>query len=160
MKPRVSRERGGGFRLRLPPEEREIVRSLPGQLQELLDGQLDAPDARRLFPPAYEQDPELQEEYRRLTLDDLAQRRREALRTVQETVDADHLTEEQLAAWLGVVNDLRLVLGTRLEVTEDDYGRVPPEDDPRFAPFALFSYLGLLEEQIVEALASTLPRTG
>jgi len=137
-----------------------MMRSVPEQLRALLDGDLDAPDLRRLFPPAYEADADLQAEYRSLTVDDLAERRREALRVVEETVDANELSEEQLAAWLGVVNDVRLVLGTRLDVTDDSYMRPLPEDDPRFAQFALFSYMGFLEENIVEALASTLPPAG
>jgi len=157
VKPRFEAQRGGGFKLRLPAAERDMLRSVPGQLRELLRGDLDAPELRRLFPPAYQDDAELQEEYRRLTIDDLADRRREALQVVEETVDADRLTEEQLNAWLGVVNDVRLVLGTRLDVTEDSYLRPPPQDDPRFAQFALFSYMGFLEENIVEALASALP---
>jgi len=157
VKPRFEPKRGGGFKLRLPAAERDMLRSVPGQLRELLGGDLDAPELRRLFPPAYQDDAELQEEYRRLTIDDLADRRREALQVVEETVDADHLTEEQLNAWLGVVNDVRLVLGTRLDVTEDSYLRPPPQDDPRFAQFALFAYMGFLEENIVEALASALP---
>jgi len=159
MKQRFAAERGGGFRVRLPADEREMLRSIPQQLRALLEDDLDAPDLRRLFPPAYEGDADLQAEYRSLTIDDLAERRREALRVVEETVDASHLTEEQLVAWLGVVNDVRLVLGTRLDVTEDSYLRPPPQDDPRFAQFALFSYMGFLEENIVEALASALPRT-
>jgi len=137
-----------------------MMRSVPEQLRSLLDGDLDAPDLRRLFPPAYEDDAERQTEYRSLTVDDLAERRREALRVVEETVDAEELSEEQLAAWLGVVNDVRLVLGTRLDVTEDSYMHPLPEDDPRFAQFALFSYMGFLEENIVEALASALPPAG
>jgi Domain of unknown function (DUF2017) len=157
VKPRFEPERGGGFRLRLPADEREMLRSVPELLRELLDGDLDAPDLRRLFPPAYQDDADLQTEYRRLTIDDLADRRREALRVVEDTIDADHLTEEQLVAWLGVVNDVRLVLGTRLDVSEDASVRPPPRDDPRFAQFALFSYMGFLEENIVEALAKTLP---
>jgi hypothetical protein len=157
VKRRFEPQRGGGFRLRLPAAERDMIRSVPGELRDLLGDDLDAADLRRLFPPAYQDDAERQEEYRRLTIDDLAERRREALRVVEETVDADHLTEEQLTAWLGVVNDVRLVLGTRLDVTEDSYLRPLPQDDPRFAQFALFSYMGFLEENIVEALASTLP---
>jgi len=146
--------------VRLPAEEREMLRAVPAQLRELLDGELDAPDLRRLFPPAYEDDADRQAEYRSLTIDDLTERRREAIHVLEETVDAGHLTEEQLTAWLGVVNDVRLILGTRLDVTEDSYTRPPPQDDPRFAQFALFSYMGFLEENIVEALASTLPPEG
>src|SRR5205823_1081916 len=48
---RVVRTRKGDFELRLPAGERDILRSLPGQLRELLT--TDDPALERLFPPAY-----------------------------------------------------------------------------------------------------------
>ena len=50
--------------------------------------------------------------------------------------DADRLTEEQLLSWLGVLNDLRLVLGTRLEITEESSEADFAADDPRASSFA------------------------
>jgi hypothetical protein len=145
---------GGGFRLRLSKQERDILRDLPGQLREILES--DDPALRRLFPPAYQGDPEREGEYRRLVHDDLVAGRRRALEVMESTVDARLLDQEQLTAWLGALNDLRLVLGTRLDVTEDDYDRELPQDDPRAAAMALYHYLGWLEAQAVEALAEGL----
>ena len=65
--------------------------------------------------------------------------------------------EEQLVAWMGSINDIRLVLGTRLDVTEDDRGNEVPDDHPDAQLHAVYHYLGWLEEQIVEALAEGLP---
>jgi hypothetical protein len=141
----------------LPPEERALLRSLGGQIEALLG--TDDPSLRRLFPPGYADEPELEVEYRHLVRDDLLSQKREALRIVEETIDADHLTEEQLTAWLGALNDLRLVLGTRLDVTEDMYEEGLPQADPRAPAFAVYAYLGWLEEQVVESLASGLKRT-
>jgi hypothetical protein len=59
-----------------------------------------------------------------------------------------------MAAWLGALNDLRLVLGTRLEVTEDSVEQDFPPGDPRRETLALYHYLGWLESQAVDALAS------
>jgi hypothetical protein len=151
----VERTRGGRYRLRLPPQEREILRSLPGQLRELLG--TDDPALRRLFPPAYRDDPARQAEYEGLVAPELTRERLDALAVLERTIDASRLTEDEVMAWLGVFNDLRLVLGTRLEVTEELYEEGLPEDDPRSPAFAVFIYLGWLEEQIVEALASGLP---
>ena len=151
----MQRTRRGQYRLRLPPQEREILRSLPRQLRELLD--TDDPALRRLFPPAYEDDPDRQAEYEGLVSPELTRDRLDALAIVERTVDASRLTEEEITAWLGALNDLRLVLGTRLDVTEELYEEGLPEGDPRYPAFALFAYLGWLEEQIVEALASGLP---
>ena len=155
---RIERARRGRYRLRIPAHEREILRSLPGQLRELLD--TDDPSLRRLFPPAYRDDPDRQAEYESLVSPELTRERLDALAVVERTVDATHLTEEELRAWLGAINDLRLVLGTRLDVTEDLYETGFPEDDPRSPAFAVFAYLGWLEEEIVEALATGLPEQG
>jgi hypothetical protein len=134
------------------------LRTLPGQLADLLDG--DDPSLRRLRPPAYADDPDAEAEYRHLVGDDLMSARRQALETMQRTVDATELTEDEMAAWLGALNDLRLFLGTRLDVREETRVEDFPLDDPRAAQFALYAYLGWLEEQAVEALAATLDRGG
>ena len=150
-RPLVERVRGGRFRVRLTSEERDLLRSLPGQLRDLLP--TDDPSLRRLHPPAYEDDPEHEAEYRRLVRDDLLRQRLKALEVMESTLDAETLDEDQLAAWLGTLNDLRLVLGTRLEVTEELYEEGMPRDDPRAPTFGLYQYLGWLEENVVAALA-------
>jgi uncharacterized protein DUF2017 len=154
-RPRVRRTRRGGFELHLPREERTLLRGLPGQLRDLLDS--DDPALRRLFPPAYPDEPDREAEYRRMVRDDLLTGKREALQIIEETVDARRVDEEQLTAWLGALNDLRLVLGTRLDVTEELYEEGLPDDDPRAPAFAVYAYLGWLQEQVVVALAQTLP---
>jgi Domain of unknown function (DUF2017) len=152
LKPRIERTRQGDYRLRLTRHERDALRSLPGQLRELFD--TDDPSLVRLFPPAYADDPASNAEYERLTRDSLLAGRLQALRMMEETVDADRLTEEQLSGWLSALNDLRLVLGTRLDVTEDVYERELDRDDPRAPELALYAYLSWLQEQAVEALAN------
>jgi len=147
---RIRRRRRGGFELRLPKGERDLLRSLPDQLRQLLD--TEDPSTKRLYPPAYDEDPELDAEYRSLTRDDLTAGRLESLRILEETVDAERLDEEQMDAWLHALNDLRLVLGTKLDVSED-----PVRDEELLSGneaelFAVYSYLGWLVEQTVRAL--------
>jgi hypothetical protein len=153
----IQRTRRGDFRVRLSRAERDLLRSLPGQLRELLG--TDDASLRRLFPPAYADDPQREAEFRGLVRDELLAEKRAALRVVEATADADRLTEEQVTAWLAALNDLRLVLGTRLDVTEEMYEEGLPDRDPGAASFAVYGYLGWLEEQVVAALASGLPRT-
>jgi hypothetical protein len=57
-------------------------------------------------------------------------------------------------AWLRAVNDVRLLLGTRLDVSEDPAQRKVSPDDPRAPGFALYDYLSLLTQELVEALDS------
>jgi hypothetical protein len=157
---RIERTRKGEFRLRIPGPERDALRAMPDQLRTLLTEQPDDPTLYRLFPAAYPDDPARDEEYRRLMHDELLEQHLTSLRVMQETVDADRLTEEQAVAWLAAMNDLRLVLGTRLDVTEDTFEGDVDRDDPRFPSLAMYSYLGFLEEQLVEALSRGLPDQG
>ena len=53
-------------------------------------------------------------------------------------------------------NDLRLVLGTRLDVSEDDDPWVDP-DDPDAGALIAYGYLGELLEASVRALTGSLP---
>jgi len=155
----VRRRRDGAYDLRLRGWERDLLTNLVPQLRELLTAGAgggearSAPDPslRRLFPTAYADDAELDAEYQSLVRDDLLERRLAALDLLEETVDADVVTEEQLLAWMGTVNDLRLVLGTRLDVSED-MDEIDP-DDPDAPLFAAYGYLGWLLENIVAALA-------
>ena len=110
----------------------------------------------RLYPPAYVNDDERNDEYRRLMRGDLTARRMTAIDVMEATIDEARLDEEQLVAWMGAVNDLRLVLGTRLDVTEDPLEEQVAEDDPRAPAFSLYGYLGYLQEHIVQALSSAL----
>ena len=152
---RIERDRKGGYRLRLPAEERELLRSLPGQLRDVL--QTDDPSLRRLFPPAYADDREAEDEFRRLMREELLEGKLAALLIVEETADAEHLTGEQLEAWLGALESLRLFLGTQLDVTETTYDQELDPSDPSAPALALYGYLSWLQEQAVEALAASLP---
>lgn len=151
---RIERDRKGGYRLRLPTEERELLRSLPGQLREVLE--TDDPSLRRLFPPAYADDPEADDEFQRLMRDELLEGKLAALRVVEETAGADHLDDEQLEGWLGALESLRLYLGTQLDVSEATYAEELDPDDPRAPALALYGYLSWLQEQAVEALSAGL----
>lgn len=152
---RVKRVRGGRFALRISGAERDVLRSLPAQLRQLMTGQ-DAganPDLRRLFPTAYPDDPEKAAEYDGMVRDDLVAQRLAAIDVMERTIDSDRLSEEELLAWLSSINDLRLVLGTRLDVPEDLSELEVTPDDPRAESLALYAYLSILEEDAVSALS-------
>ena len=152
---RIQRTKRGDFRLRLTRAERDLLRTLPGELRPLLSS--DDPSAVRLHPPGYSDDPEKDREYRELMREELDAERRRHLEVMEQTIDSGRLDEEQLLAWLGAMNDLRLVLGTKLDVTEDLDPSDVSREDPRFAGLAVYAYLTWLEEQAVEALGSGLP---
>jgi Domain of unknown function (DUF2017) len=147
----IERSRAGDFRLRLSDAERDLLRRLSAELLDLLGDEPDDPTLRRLRPSAYENDPEAEGEYRRLMQAELEEGRREALRIFSETADRERLTTEELDAWLRALTDLRLALGTRLEVTEETYAQDIDPRDPAAYELSVFAYLSWLLEQAVEA---------
>jgi Domain of unknown function (DUF2017) len=146
--------RTGDYRLHLGAGEREALLDLCEELRGLVEAE-DA-SVGRLFPAAFRDDPEASAEYDRLVRGELVSGRLAALQTVRESIDAERLDEEQLAAWCGALNDLRLVHGERLGVTEDTYERELDASDPRAADLAVFGWLTWLQGNAVEALASRL----
>ncbi|HEY2939672.1 MAG TPA: DUF2017 family protein [Gaiellaceae bacterium] len=150
----IERTAEGDFRLSLPQPERELLRHLRAELEQLLDAAPEDPSLRRLFPPAYDDEAD-ETEYRRLMRDELLGGRRRALRVLEETAGHDRLSADEAQAWLTALNDLRLVLGTRLEVSEETLLDGLDPDDPRAPELALYAYLSWLQEQLVEAIGST-----
>ena len=152
---RISRTRRGTYAVRLPSEERALLASLVDQLRELLEVTTDDPAVRRLFPTAYHDDAERDREYQQLVRDELLEHRLEALAVVEVTAKASELDEPQLTGWLTSLNDLRLVLGTRLDVSEEQDAL--DEDDPDAPAMAVYGYLSVLLNDVVDALAEDLP---
>jgi cysteinyl-tRNA synthetase len=149
---RIKRTRSGQFELRLSPEEREVLRGLPTQMRDALALGKDDPAVARLNPSACLDDEAVDSEFHEMMDDDLNTGRLEALQAFEKTVDAQRLDEEEALAWLRAVNDVRLLLGTRLDVGEEPEDRRVAPDDPRAPGFALYDYLSLLTQELVEAL--------
>jgi hypothetical protein len=153
-RPRRVRRTRKGIEVSLPDEERELLTELAAQLRELILADED-PNLRRLYPTAHAQDARLDDEYQSLVHGTLVEGRLGALDTLDATIDAKVLTDEQLGCWMGAVNDLRLVLGTRLDVSEEDHDVDP--DAPDAAARLVYHYLGWLLEEIVGVMAEGLP---
>jgi hypothetical protein len=153
MNRHIERVGRGAYALSLSAEERSLLRALHDQLRDLLT--TDDPGLVRVFPPAYD-DPQDEQGYRELMRGELLAGRLNALDAVERTLDARRLSEDELTSWLGALNDLRLVLGTRLGVTEELYGRPIDPDDPHAPALGLYGWLGWLQEEAVEALAAEL----
>ena len=151
--PRQFQRKEDRVRVRLDRHEQLLLTELLDELEGLLDDP-DDPELRRLFPPAYSE-PTDDEQYRSLVRDQLVSGRSKALATVRATLSSDTLDADQADQWLRALNDMRLVLGTRWDVTEDlDYGKLDV-DEPRGRELAVYGYLSWLQEQLVEALAPT-----
>jgi hypothetical protein len=151
---RRSRRRGG-FDIRISGRERDVLATLPETLRAILSsGDAGDPVARRLFPSAYLDDVAASREFDDVVHDDLLEQRLAAIATFERTVRADHVTEDELIDWLAALNDVRLVLGVRLAVTEESTSADFEGDDETETAFELYRYLSYLEENVVEALSA------
>lgn len=171
MPVRFRRLRSGGIEATLEKGEAAVLIQLCRELSGILPDPgpdvagADDPVLTRLFPRAY-LDPteeEAETEWQRFARPELVEGRREAIETVLRTLahagqDRDHLevtlSGEEAQTWLAVVNDARLALGTRLEVTEDTDPATLDPDDPATAPYAVYWWLGYLEEHLVDTLGA------
>jgi hypothetical protein len=159
--------------------EREVLVNLTEQIIELLAERVDhhnddplaalvgitahdtPPDDEvllRLLPNAYADQIDASE-FRRYTESTLRQKKQAhalAMRmhlkaAVDGVVELDH---DSANAWLGAMNDVRLALGVRLKVEENSHQELEllAPDDPMRGVYAVYSWLGWLQESLIDAL--------
>lgn len=135
------------------------LEAMVGLQTEAVEAPVD-PALRRLLPDAYADDT-LAGEFRRLMDTELRRLKTEALDELREAVQRApksglklRLDPEQAEHWLQALTDIRLVLGTRLDVTEnleDRWATLGP-NDPMSPMLAAYEWLGWLQESVVLAL--------
>jgi Domain of unknown function (DUF2017) len=159
------RRSGDALRASLTDEEVKLLRSLPDQLRPVLEAPVDRSDPvrDRLFPKAY-LDPtqeESEREWQQLVHPELVRERVAKLSVLGATLERGRseggrvevdLSEEEVQAWLGVLNDARLALGTQLGVTEDFDDEEIGEEHPDAVAYAIYGWLTWVEGDLVEAL--------
>lgn len=125
----------GRYALMLDVSERKVLANLFADMVDTIDD-ADRPEMRRLFPTAYPNDPERDAEYQSLMRSELHSSHQAAVHRVLGTLgvaDPDNsgiddpsgdtgpqeLDEWDLEAWTRTLNAARLMLGTKLDVSED-----------------------------------------
>lgn len=118
----------------------------------------DDPVLARLLPDAYQEDPEAAGEFRKYTESSLREAKKYFAQTLLDTLPPSggrvRLTGDQARDWMRALNDVRLMFGVRLEVTEDfeeQLAALAP-DDPKVAAFEVYGWLGAVQESLVRAL--------
>jgi hypothetical protein len=172
--------------------EADLLRSLAGQLVELLHNESAVPHEHadpleamfdfsgpttepedpvlaRLFPNAYRDDSEAAGEFRRFTEGGLRDGKSAAASSIIDTLEEAglppeltrdglvidvELDTEAAESWMRSFTDIRLALATRLGVEEgdDDYWDQLPEDSPERQVHGIYSWVGYLQETLVDAL--------
>jgi hypothetical protein len=151
-----------GWELRLDTDELELLRTLLRELRALVQGDdpLLEPLRRRLFPPAYHlaDDAEAEAEYQRLMRDELVTSRLASLDQLDQLMASDRadgadqvvlFDDAGMQVFLQSLNGVRLVLGTMLDVGEDDELADLPRDHPMFNEHQLYAFLSALLEVAV-----------
>ncbi|MEW2394077.1 DUF2017 domain-containing protein [Streptomyces venezuelae] len=104
-------------------------------------------------------------EFRRFTENDLRAKKRDDALAVVRSLDSMtasgeggavlKLSVEESQQWLAALNDLRLAIGTRLEVSDEDDADLLyrlPDSDPRKPMVMAYLWLGGLQETLVGTL--------
>jgi hypothetical protein len=169
--------RGEKLRLVASLESREaaVLRGLVDEIRQLLAGRSDdnpadelaaltgirtgpstRPDDRvlaRLLPDFTAEDADLAAGLRSLHEPALIEAKDAAASTVLETLPESggrvELTPDQADSWLAALNDVRLALGTALDVGEDMPEELPP-DDPRAAHLGVYHWLTFVQDSLVQ----------
>ena len=146
-----------------PAESTDLFDDLEKMFNETTAAPPEAPDdpvLARLLPDAYQDDPEAAGEFRKYTESSLREAKKYFAQTLLETIPAKggrvKLSAEQARDWLRALNDVRLMFGVRLEVTEDFEDQLTTLDpkDPRVAAFEVYGWLGAVQESLVRAISS------
>jgi hypothetical protein len=152
---------GGGASARFNAEEARLLASLATQLAALVAERGEPgedPVLDRLLPDAYRDDDENAAEFRRFTEEDLSDEKVRNALTLAEMLESAQpgksirieLDATQTLAWLRALNDIRLAFAVRLGI--DDDGEPTVDGDEAHFNFAIFYWLGALQESLVRAV--------
>lgn len=149
---RIRRRPNGTFSLRWGVLDRRMLRAAFGNLRELLP--TDDSSITRLFPSAYGDDAERNAGWDVLMRGELIDRRSAALDTSLGLLDRRSCDADDLATLMRCVNDARLVLGTRLDVSEDG----PPDhlDRADLPTYLTYDRMSHVLAVVVDALEGAL----
>lgn len=139
------------IRVQLADSESNLLSGLIDDFAVMLaEAGPDDPALRRLYPDGYRDDEAASAEYRELVESDLQAQRSGRLQLCRAELPEGggtiSLDEESADRWLRVLNDLRLTLGVRLEVSEDE------ELDSADPVVNIYQWLSAVQELLVEQL--------
>lgn len=174
----IAKNPEGGWRAWILAAEMDYLLHLPARLREVL-GKPDFTSKvlERLFPRAFPDDPQAEADYQALLRDDLLRQKLENVEAFEKClasrkefklppavmaqlelggeeaklVQVD-LAEEDLSRWLSTFHDLRLLIGTKLDVTDESWEKEIDPRDPEAHELQLLHRLAYFEEMIIEAL--------
>jgi hypothetical protein len=147
--------RHGRLRMKLEPVEVSLLESLLDELTVMLESDdPDDPVVARLYPSAYTDDAAAEADYRSITESGLRSDRQERVgRCAAELAlgrEVDLGDPDAARRWIQVLNDLRLSLGTRLGITEEE-PEIDPTD-PEAQPRLVYYWLTAVQDSVVTGM--------
>ncbi|OLT14648.1 hypothetical protein BJF78_18255 [Pseudonocardia sp. CNS-139] len=159
----------------LDPQEAAVLRGLVNEVQQMLAGRSadnpadelavltgirTGPSTRptdrvlaRLLPDFTSEDADLAAGLRSLHEPELIETKNAAATLLLETLPEGggriELTPGQADGWLAALNDVRLALGTALDVSEDMPDDLP-DDDPRAQHIGVYQWLTFVQDALVQ----------
>jgi hypothetical protein len=122
-------------------------------------GLSDDPAVARLLPNAYADEQEAAD-FRRFTERDLREGKVQQATTVLSELErsGEKITVGSPDSWLATLNDARLAIGTRIQISDDNHEELAslPQDDPRAGLFHVYDWLTFLQESLVRCLDPSL----
>jgi len=145
--------RDGHIRVRLDDTMRALLRQASEELREVL--LVDEPAlTRRLYPTAYPDDEEFEDDYQELVHDQLLMQRLDGIDKLQASIDDEEISFEVADVWMNTINQLRLVLGTQLDVSEDQVEI--DEEDPLATSHVVYQVLSYVLEELTRVRLGSL----
>jgi uncharacterized protein DUF2017 len=172
---RAGRGERARFVARLDPQEAAVLRGLVEEIRAMLGARADTqpedelsaltgirtgpttrpadPVLARLLPDFATDDADLSGALRSLHEPELIAAKDGAAAVVLDTLPERggrvELTGDQADAWLAALNDVRLALGTALDVSEE-MPEVLPDDDPRAGHLGVYHWLTFVQDALVQ----------
>jgi hypothetical protein len=147
-------------------DEVRVLRKVAGEVVALLTDGMDHGDpvVSRLFPDIYPERPEESQEFRLYTEGDLKTGKIDQAGAILAALPDEgegevRLDPEAAEAWLRAINDARLAMGTRLDITAEtdlseelDEAILVDPSSSRVFQLSVYAYLGYLQESLLNAL--------
>lgn len=153
--PVARRRSDGAFDLVLADSVRDDLRHLLDELEDLLSSEPDNADLHRLHPPAYLDHPDQEAAYQILAGDELRTSRQHDIDAMRSSLAATTLDEDQMWRWIRSINAIRLVVGTRLGIDDDDDNEPPSHrelTETEIGLWGLWEFTSVVQHFLIEAL--------
>ena len=148
----IKRLEGGSLSINFIETEKKLLSELTHDLLIKLGNENPQALMPRLFPEAILNEPDLDSEYRAMTVNQLENSHRKALEALKLLTSEKEISLDDLILVIKGLNIIRLKLGEELGI--DDDSQSPPADDSNYYRlWIVFQYLGQLLFQCVEELA-------